>query len=729
MDPALQLQPGQEELTPEQEAEARRFAAERIQAQLSAEPADEQAVEAWLRQAYAVAGLAPPQAIHWLNGPNHLCKVLSYPYPGDPVRASVEASIRASGRASIWDQIKASFRAGIKDHFKDSVRSRVWASLEANVRDRVRASAWDRVGARVWYGWSSGADVWDVINAYKQASWLALPHFFAVYLAPNEFQALARFNELVSAYWLGTTCALIVRRPRVLSLDAAGRLHNARGPCLGYRDGWGCYAWHGVQVLEKVILAPERLSREDFVKEGDVEVRRVMQERMGEQFLTKVGGDLIDSGPREALSAAAPPSGPKRVARAVAGQEAFTARQYPVRVPPTIRAAIDPARRLHPGQQRLTPEQEAEARRFAEERIRARLSTEPVDEQQAEAWLRQAYWVAGHPPLRRIYWLDGPHHLAEVFAPLNRADHVRGNIRAIIRGRIAYYLDWVSDRVRATIMDRVGQSILDSIRANVSDHVRASFSDDRWASVGRSMGDGIRDRVRASGASVRPGLRARLWNSVEISVRSGFRQSVAAYGDAPRLAFYHFFDTYLAPNDVHALAHFNELVSGYWLGQGVAVILRRPTLLVCDANGRLHSETGRCLEYQDGWGCYAWHGVHTPEKVILAPERLSREDFVGAWNIEVRRVIQERMGEQFMTKVGGVVIDSGPCGTLYEVVTPPPAYSDGRWERVARYVQVQDASTPRQYFLRMPPTIQTAAEAVAWTFQVGVEDYHPAQET
>jgi len=47
---------------------------------------------------------------------------------------------------------------------------------------------------------------------------------------------------------------------------------------------------------------------------------------------------------------------------------------------------------------------------------------------------------------------------------------------------------------------------------------------------------------------------------------------------------------------------------------------------------------------------------------------------------------------------------------------------------VARYVQMQDASTERRYLLRVPPTIQTAAEAVAWTFQVAGEDYRPAQE-
>ena len=50
-------------------------------------------------------------------------------------------------------------------------------------------------------------------------------------------------------------------------------------------------------------------------------------------------------------------------------------------------------------------------------------------------------------------------------------------------------------------------------------------------------------------------------------------------------------------------------------------------------------------------------------------------------------------------------------------------------ERVARYVQVQDASTPRQYFLRVPPTVTTADEAVAWTWGMSTEQYRPSRET
>jgi hypothetical protein len=256
------------------------------------------------------------------------------------------------------------------------------------------------------------------------------------------------------------------------------------------------------------------------------------------------------------------------------------------------------------------------------------------------------------------------------------------------------------DSVWASVWS-VGASVVDSMLDSVGASVRASVGDLMWHWVWDSVG-------------------ASVWTSVPDSVAD----SVVAYHHAFWLAFARFFGVYLAPNDLHALAAFNELVSGYWLGQEAAVVVRRPRLLCRDAEGWLHSPTGKCLEYPDGWGWYAWHGVRVPEKVILAPERLTREDFLNERDVEVRGVIQERLGERFVRELGGQVIDTGPRGTLYEVLLP-----DDDPERFARYVQVQGASTQRQYVLRVPPTMQTAAEAVAWSFQVGVQDYHPAQET
>jgi hypothetical protein len=71
-----------------------------------------------------------------------------------------------------------------------------------------------------------------------------------------------------------------------------------------------------------------------------------------------------------------------------------------------------PELRLRPGQYALTAAHRAEAERFAAERIRVQLATEPVDEMMAEALLRQAYSTARVAATNHVYWLDGPLELA-----------------------------------------------------------------------------------------------------------------------------------------------------------------------------------------------------------------------------------------------------------------------------------------------------------------------------
>jgi hypothetical protein len=342
--------------------------------------------------------------------------------------------------------------------------------------------------------------------------------------------------------------------------------------------------------------------------------------------------------------------------------------------------------KLQPGQERLTSEQEAEARRFAQERIAAQLSTESVDEAEAERLLQQVYAAAGLAAPRAIRWLDGP-------------------LQMIPAGASARVWDQMRDSVRDSVRGSVGAGVWDSIKIAVRDRVEEHVLLRVGGSIYRTAQDSVKGRS---------------WNQVGRGLSAG----VVAYFEAPSLAVAHFFAAYLAPNALHALAHFNEVVSGYWLGKREALVVRRPRLLARDAEGRLHSETGKCLEYRDGWGFYAWHGVLVPERVILRPETLTRDDFLNEQNVEVRRVMQERMGERFVPELGGTIIDAGSRGTLYEVRLP-----EDEPERVAHYVQVQDASTERQYYLRVPPSIQTADEAVAWSFGRSVEEYAPARET
>src|ERR1051326_4329961 len=91
MKPHLRLDSGQQVLTPAQEAEAHRFAAARIQAQLSMEPADEHEAETLLRRTYEEAlGLAAPQRIHWVDGPLQLVEVVVTGNLGESVEAHAQ---------------------------------------------------------------------------------------------------------------------------------------------------------------------------------------------------------------------------------------------------------------------------------------------------------------------------------------------------------------------------------------------------------------------------------------------------------------------------------------------------------------------------------------------------------------------------------------------------------------------------------------------------------------
>ena len=356
------------------------------------------------------------------------------------------------------------------------------------------------------------------------------------------------------------------------------------------------------------------------------------------------------------------------------------------------------------GQERLTPEQEEYARQFAQERIAAMLSTAAIDEKEAEEHLANAYRVAGLDPVP-VRWFDSP------------IAFVNASVWASVWASVgASVWDSVGASVRASVGASVWDSVWASVRASVGASVWASVGASVWDSVGASVRDSVRDSVGASvWDSVGDSVGASVWDSVGASVW--------AYYDKNWHSFYHFFHEVFEENNLIHLALFNEMVSGFRLGSQEAWLVRKPTRLERDEQGRLHSADGMCMQYADGWGFYAWHGVCCSEKIILRPEQLAREDWINESNMELRRVIQERLGSDlFVTLVGGKCIDQGQRGELIEIDLGNDP------EHVARFVHVQDTSTERMYYLRVPPHIKRADIGVAWTFGLDVEDYRPLQE-
>lgn len=155
------------------------------------------------------------------------------------------------------------------------------------------------------------------------------------------------------------------------------------------------------------------------------------------------------------------------------------------------------------------------------------------------------------------------------------------------------------------------------------------------------------------------------------------------------------------------------------------MVCNRPEFIKRDEQGRLHSDRSMSIRFRDGWGLYHWHGVEVSAQIILKPYELTATQALGEQNAEVRRVIIERIGmERFLSEAGAISIHKHDMGELFFIDLP------GDPDQVLRSVRVKDPSTGRFYFLRVPPSIDRAEDAVAWTFGFDTaKQYRPITET
>jgi hypothetical protein len=169
--------------------------------------------------------------------------------------------------------------------------------------------------------------------------------------------------------------------------------------------------------------------------------------------------------------------------------------------------------------------------------------------------------------------------------------------------------------------------------------------------------------------------------------------------------------------------------------EGAAFVMHRdfcfvsnfPEFIEMDDRNRLNCQTGPAIKWRDGWCVNYWHGTSVPKWLIDSPEKITIKAINAASNQEFRRVMIEQYG------VGRYLIDSGAAevqrdkfGVLY-----CQRIDDGEplaMVRVNNSTPEPDGSI-KEYFLRVPPHMRSAEEAVAWTFGLTQEEYNPSIET
>jgi len=176
---------------------------------------------------------------------------------------------------------------------------------------------------------------------------------------------------------------------------------------------------------------------------------------------------------------------------------------------------------------------------------------------------------------------------------------------------------------------------------------------------------------------------------------------------------------------IGSLGELAKNVHAYLLFENIAFLSEFPLEMHIDNEGRYHSETGPGIRYSDGFGLHAWHGTIVPPAVILEPptvQAIENED-----NVEVRRVLVNKYGEaRYLIDSGAQPIDESEFGTLYRI--------DVAGDEALTMIKVTNRTAEpdgsyRTYFLRVPPSVHTAREGVAWTFDMDEKAYRPRIES
>jgi hypothetical protein len=172
-----------------------------------------------------------------------------------------------------------------------------------------------------------------------------------------------------------------------------------------------------------------------------------------------------------------------------------------------------------------------------------------------------------------------------------------------------------------------------------------------------------------------------------------------------------------------------------WWHEDILVITDRPKEINRDEQNRLHSLTGPSISYRDGWALWHVHGIPVEKYIIENPEEITVKKIEKEDNLELRRIMIDRykFGQEisgsaaYIIDAGGKKLDHDErFGTLWirEVAND---------EAIVMIEVINSTREPdgtfKKYWLRVPPTVRTAHEAVAWTFGTTTKEYMPLMET
>lgn len=168
-----------------------------------------------------------------------------------------------------------------------------------------------------------------------------------------------------------------------------------------------------------------------------------------------------------------------------------------------------------------------------------------------------------------------------------------------------------------------------------------------------------------------------------------------------------------------------------WIGFGhhAIYVSERPSALHWNPDPRhseeLHREDGPAIEFPDGAEIYALEGIYMPKYVFDGS--MTAQHILDERNMERRRILLKRFGNaRFMAESNATPIHRDEYGELYHV-----RFNDDQplcMVKVYNSTPLPDG-TREVYWLTVPPEMERAKQAVAWSFGLSEAQYDPKFES
>jgi hypothetical protein len=136
----------------------------------------------------------------------------------------------------------------------------------------------------------------------------------------------------------------------------------------------------------------------------------------------------------------------------------------------------------------------------------------------------------------------------------------------------------------------------------------------------------------------------------------------------------------------------------------------------------IHCADDAAIKFLDGYSLFFWMGVIVPEKLIMHPESITKEDILKEDNAEVRRAFREKLGgvayyDLLSNGKGLTEIDKDMDEQGFEMTLFETTLNDDITDSKVQFIQVTCPSTERVYDI-YPPNQQSTNvwEAKASTF-------------